>query len=128
MTDMNFPLHAGTDMDDLPRTLRREREAREREARERAPSGLEATSSQAAYDSHASNDQTAYSAADAYPAAVRRLEVPFTHLMGFFLKAVLAAIPALILLTGILWAAGWVLKTFFPELLHMQIMISFPNS
>jgi hypothetical protein len=36
MTDTNFPLSADADLDDLPRTLRREHEARARQ-REGAP-------------------------------------------------------------------------------------------
>jgi hypothetical protein len=119
MTDTNFPLNAGADMDDLPRTLRREREAREREARERAPSGLEAQSNHVAYG----HEQAGYPAEATYPAAVRRFEVPFLHLVAFFLKAVIAALPALVLLGAILWGFGQVLKVFFPELLHFQILI-----
>lgn len=124
MTDLNYPLSAEADPDDLPRTLRREREAREREARERAASGLAADP--AGYGAHdASYDASA--ASDAYPAVVRRYDVPFFHLMMFFLKAVLAAIPALILLTAILWGLGQALQTFFPELVKMKILITFPN-
>lgn len=118
ITDTNFPLNDGTDMDDLPRTLRREREAREREARERAPSGLEAQAA-AAY----SHEQAGYPADATYPATVRRFEVPFFHLVTFFMKAVIAAVPALLLLGAILWGFGQVLKVFFPELLHFQILI-----
>ena len=62
-----------------------------------------------------------------YPASVRRFDVPFLHLVSFFLKAVLAAIPALILLTAILWVAGSALEAMFPELIKMKILISFPN-
>ena len=127
MTDTNFPLSSDHEMDDLPRTLRREKEARAREARERASSGLEA----AAQGGYASQQDSGYAGADAaatYPATVYGFQVPFFHLVGFFLKAVLAAIPALLLLTLILWGLGQVLKIYFPELLHMQIMITFPKS
>ena len=41
MTEMNFPLVGDDAHDDLPRTLRREREARERQAREREARGRE---------------------------------------------------------------------------------------
>ncbi|MFT5507593.1 MAG: hypothetical protein ACI89J_000657, partial [Hyphomicrobiaceae bacterium] len=44
-----------------------------------------------------------------------------------FLKAVIAAIPALILLVGILWLFGEVLTASFPELVKMQILIRMPN-
>ncbi len=50
----------------------------------------------------------------AAPATVVRFDVPFTHLMGFFIKAVFAAIPALILLGVLLWFAGSLLKTLLP--------------
>ena len=62
-----------------------------------------------------------------YPASVRRFDVPFLHLVMFFLKAVLAAIPALILLTAILWVAGSALQSFLPDLVKMKVLISFPN-
>jgi hypothetical protein len=62
-----------------------------------------------------------------FPASVRRFDVPFLHLMTFFLKAVLAAIPALFLLGVILWFAGAGLQAFFPNLVKMKILISFPN-
>ena len=47
--------------------------------------------------------------------------------MMFFIKAVFAAIPALIILSVLLWLGGNVLKAMFPELIHMQILITFPN-
>ena len=62
-----------------------------------------------------------------YPATVQRFDVPFMHLVMFFLKAVLAAIPALILLTAILWFAGSAAQALFPELIKMKILISFPS-
>jgi hypothetical protein len=131
---MTFPIPADSEMDDLPRTLRREKEARQREAREREAqaSGLSAP--------HHNSEPVAYSAArretyadaplalDAAPATVKRLDVPFVHLMGFLIKAVFAAIPALLLLIGVLWLFGQALEAFFPELLKMKILISFPNS
>ncbi len=61
------------------------------------------------------------------PASVRRIDVPFVHLVTFFLKAVLAAIPGLILLGAILWGLGEVLQAVFPSLIKMKILISFPN-
>ncbi len=105
MTDMNFPLSADGDMDDLPRTLRREKEARARAAREQANSGLSATDGYPAEESYAYD-----TAAELAPAAVHRFDVPFLHLMMFFLKAVIAAVPALILLGIILWFMGQVLE------------------
>ncbi len=60
-----------------------------------------------------------------YPASVRRFDVPFMHLVTFFLKAVLAAIPALILLTAVMWGIGALLQLFFPELIKLKILIGF---
>lgn len=129
MSDPHFPpITDGPD--DLPRTLRREREAREREARERehaAGPGL---------GNHFSGGETNYSADQAYrhadgepPAArVTRFDTPFLHMVMFFLKAALAAIPALILLGGIFWVLGHLAQMFFPQLLKMQILIYFPNT
>lgn len=57
------------------------------------------------------------------PGTVTRFEVPFLHMMVFFLKAVIAAIPALILLTALLWAGGQGLKAFFPGFRHFEIVI-----
>ena len=54
---------------------------------------------------------------------VTRLNIPFLHLAMFFMKAVLAAIPALILLTVLLWGMGQGLKAFFPDLRHFEIVI-----
>jgi len=47
--------------------------------------------------------------------------------MMFFIKAVFAAIPALIILSALLWLGGNIVKAIFPELIHMQILITFPN-
>ncbi len=112
------------DDDDLPRTLRRERDAREREMREREMAALAA-------DDLRGQAGPGYAAPYAYDTApagdgtvtVTRLRIPFFHLVGFFLKAVIAAIPALILLTGLLWGLGQGLKTFFPGLRHLEIIV-----
>ena len=58
---------------------------------------------------------------------VTRLEIPFLHLTAFSLKAVMAAIPALILLLMLLWLAGEALTASFPNLVKMQILIRMPN-
>lgn len=131
---MSIPLTADGDMEDLPRTLRREKEARAREAREREarerdaqPSGLSAPQPEPApYSSAAA--YPGYPADEAYPAAVRSIDVPFFRLMLFFLKAVFAAIPALIVLGVLLWLGGQALEAAFPELLKAKILITFPNS
>ena len=108
--------------DDLPRTLRREREAREREARERdaQPAFVTVPSYDPAPAQHMMPDHLAGT-------TVNRFDVPFLHLVAFFLKAVLAAIPAMILLGVLLWVMGDLLMRFFPELVKMQILIRFPH-
>ncbi len=61
------------------------------------------------------------------PATVARFQVPFLHLVGFFIKCALAAIPALLLLGGLFWVLGQAVKTYMPWLLKMQILITFPG-
>ncbi len=152
---MNYPLTVDDGPDDLPRTLRREKEAREREARERealeraqneretlsmGPTSMGSTHmsepAMAGPTTAKRDEPTLYAMPDsAYasvseplmPATVHRFDVPFLHLVTFFLKAVVAAIPALILLTVVMWIGGQLLKTFFPWLLKAQILIHFPN-
>ena len=50
------------------------------------------------------------------PATVMRFDVPFTHLVRFFLKSALAALPALILLGTLLWMTITLVRTNYPEL------------
>lgn len=128
------------DSDDLPRTFRREKEAREREARERAareraaaPTLSATPDPYAAHGAHAAPKIYADPAAGGLakpatldvpvPAIVRAIDVPFGQLAAFFLKAVFAAIPALILLMAVLWGLGQALEAFFPDLLKMKILI-----
>ncbi|MFT7573956.1 MAG: hypothetical protein ACI9XZ_000318 [Alphaproteobacteria bacterium] len=133
MAEPSFSSAAGMDADDdLPRTLRRERDAQARRAREHELKGAapEQITQHAAPDNAAPpyrDDNYDYDDLDPAPATVSRLEIPFVHLMVFFLKAVIAAIPALILLVGILWLFGEVLTASFPELVKMQILIRIPN-
>ena len=134
MTDANLALTADSDFDDLPRTLRRERELRarearerkEREERERGGRTLDALGDPPPYLARTLMPPVAYGD-DPIPASVHRLDVPFLRLVLFFLKAVLAAIPALILLGVILYYAGKGLEAYFPELVRMKILISFPG-
>ena len=127
MTNTDYPLLADSETDDLPRTLRREHEARarDREAREREAAGASAAS--LAPGSGVPDGAFADGGTELMPAAVKSFEVPFFRLMAFFLKAVLAAIPALILLGAILWGAGHILKMLFPWLIQTQITITFPH-
>jgi hypothetical protein len=115
MSDRNITLD-DTGFDDLPRTLRREREARERAAREPSPDLMGRDLPQKSYWSMPVEPAPV-------PALVRAIDVPFHGLVLFFLKAVVAAIPALILLTAILFAGGQVLKHAFPNLRHFEIEI-----
>lgn len=123
--------HFSTLSDDLPRTLRRardERDAREREANgERVPPSLKAALS-ATPDSAtpaAVEPVTRSTAGDGV--TVTRLSVPFGNLVAFFIKAVFAALPALIVLMVVLWTIGEVLQRYFPWLLKMRILIQFPG-
>jgi hypothetical protein len=124
VTDTDFALLADSDSEDLPRTLRREREAREREKREREDKARKATLTHDFGASDAPRDLPAFAAA---PATVVRFDVPFTHLMGFFIKAVFAAVPALIILGTLLWYAGALLKALYPELVHTEVIIRIPR-
>lgn len=126
MASVDFPLSADEASDDLPRTLRRERDARQRAAREKEDKARAATLT---HDFGRSDERPGQMfATDAGAGvAVTRFDVPFLHLMLFSIKAVLAAIPALVLLGVLLWFAGALLKTYYPELVHMQILISFPK-
>jgi hypothetical protein len=110
--------------DDIPRTFRREREARERAAAAQTPEVPNYAANSQAY-----NPQS-YDAAfgsDVPPGVVKKFKVPFFSLMAFFMKAVLAAIPALLLLSIMLWGLGQMLTKYFPWLLKLKIVISFPN-
>ena len=99
--------------DDLPRTIRRERDARERQARERE--------AQSAVSMPSVDHDGAYGALASPPATVTAIDMPFLGLMTFFIKAVFAAVPALIMLTALLWLFGQGLQSFFPQLLKMKI-------
>lgn len=114
--------------DDLPRTLRREREAREREARERQTREMrERSLSEAAGPrNYRTTSRDVPRELAAAPGTVSRLDIPFFHLMAFFLKAVFAAVPALVVLAVMVWSAGRVLQTWFPGLVKMQFLILFP--
>jgi len=137
-------------MDDLPRTLRREREIRERAQREQqlneqgrgGPAGGvwdqgrgDASSQQYRldrpepgnpYDSPRTTGRS-MDPDERIDATVRLIKVPFFSLMGFFLKAVFAAVPALLVLVGMLYGLGLALQTYFPWLIKMKILISFPG-
>ena len=129
-SEPSFSLEAD---DDLPRTIRRERdakqarerEAREHDARERLsmePAPFHVFERQGPYGDR----QMPYGFA-APSGSVATLDVPFSKLMGFFLQAVFAAIPALVILAAMLWLAGHGLQTFFPDLVKLKILIYMPK-
>lgn len=125
-------------LDDLPRTLRREHESRERAAREQL-SKREQTSwdrgGQGPSPGPAGRPEPANPYDSPQPAVgggrvdatVWRFKVPFFSLMAFFIKAVFAAVPALLILTAMLYGLGIALQTYFPWLIKMKILISFPG-
>ena len=121
MTDAHMTLADGGP-DDLPRTLRREREA-QREARERAAEQAYAPEPpMSAYAPEA----VGYGMAPPR-VTVTRIEIPFLRLMAFFVKAVFAAVPALIILGVMLWGMGQMLTTYAPWLIKLKILITIPN-
>jgi hypothetical protein len=124
-TDADFPLMADEGPEDLPRTLRREREARQRARREEEARkrGDSLTHDFAARERA---EPVAY-APDPVGGVVTRIDVPFFRLAAFFIKAVFAAIPALIILGTLLWFAGQALKTIYPELVHTEVIIRVPR-
>jgi hypothetical protein len=113
--DRNISLEDGGS-DDLPRTLRREREARER-------ANLPPTAVPQAPATPVPREPDWSHSSWPQPAVVTAIKVPFFRLMLFMIKAVLAALPALILLTAILWGFGWLLKMYFPWLVHFDVHI-----
>lgn len=119
---MAEPHFAATAEEDLPRTLRREKEARQREALGRSldtpPYRAPEAGSFEAKPEPTQKDE-------AVPIAL--LKIPFFELMLFFIKAVIAAIPALFLLGALLWLAGDILMAYFPQLVKMQIIFKIPN-
>ncbi len=131
---MSIPQTADGDMDDLPRTLRREKEARAREAREREarerdaqPSGLSAPQPEPSPIHRPTLTPPIPQRTPTLPLSDRST-CRFFRLMLFFLKAVFAAFPAMIVLAGLLWLGGQALEAAFPELLKAKILITFPNS
>lgn len=122
------------DDDDLPRTFRREREAREREQRERelpsssgnGPDQMGVMGNAAAVSSTAAFGPEIYDDTRALgdgKVTVTRFEVPFAHLVMFFIKSVFAAIPALVLLALLLWGAGEALRIAVPSFKGIHITV-----
>ena len=119
VSEVNFTLLADEGIDDLPRTLRRERDARERAAREEEERKRLATRTHDFEPMAASLAPAGYAAprlagSDAVPAVVTQFDVPFLRLMSFFIKSVFAAIPALIILGIMLWLPATCCGRCFP--------------
>jgi hypothetical protein len=144
---------------DLPRTVRQQKEARARDQMAReilnaprpayqrevpapppAQTPAQRPAAQQPYTAPLSDTLAAdsgraeaYSPAASFPpgeypaTAVKRFDVPFTHLVGFFLKCAVAAIPASLLLGAILWGLGHLAQTYLPWLIKMQVLITFPG-
>ena len=121
MAEPQFAMHSD---DDLPRTLRRERDARRQ-----AQSFQQSHGGGSAAPSIADDDKRSYVAdhpAEAPPATVTGFDVPFLQLVTFFLKCAVAAIPALIVLGLVMFAMGQIAQKFLPWLVKMRIVVSFP--
>jgi hypothetical protein len=136
--------YSAEDGNDLPRTVRQQqKEARARDqvardilnaprqpyAREPQPVARAAGAAQLAADmgrGQEYNQVQRLAPGESPPATVTRLELPFLHMMTFFLKAVLAAIPALLLLMAILWGIGQLAQHYLPWLVKMRVLITFP--
>ena len=119
MAEPTFAVHSD---DDLPRTIRRERDRQQQRAQ---------PASQPYQPGPSSMPSAAQLAGDLPPGdapavTVTALDVPFFRLMAFFMKAALAAIPALLLLGAVLFGIGQALQTYLPWLVKMRILITFP--
>jgi hypothetical protein len=124
---MPEPTFSMTADDDLPRTIRRERDAqREREAREREARDREARDRQVAAPVLQREGEGELEMPAAPAATVVDFDVPLAKLAMFFVRAVFAAIPALLVLMALLWVFGHTLQIFFPQLLKMKILIYMP--
>jgi hypothetical protein len=109
--------------DDLPRTFRREREARDRAAaaaQAPQPPQYHPDPATQGYGAQVYGAQPAYTAQPAFDhddrsdGVVRKFRVPFLSLVAFFMKAAVAAIPGLFLLAGLLWGASYVMQKMSP--------------
>ncbi|MGE3708182.1 MAG: hypothetical protein AB7G35_00805 [Hyphomicrobiaceae bacterium] len=119
VTDRDISLSDGI-ADDLPRTLRRAREARERSQASMSPE-LEAGSSYLPQPLWSGQSDAAP------PAVVTAIRMPFLQLVMFFFKAVFAALPAIALLGVIMWTVGHLMMIYYPWLVKVQILIRVPN-
>lgn len=136
MTEPELSMPSEDDQD-LPRTLRRAKAERERQTTgpATAPTGRRGAPADAgpSYTAPPQTSPTAgspafdYEYVDSDEVTVTRINVPFFHLMGFFLKAVFAAIPAMVVFLVILYGIGELIEVVAPELLQMKIIIMQPQ-
>lgn len=105
--------------DDLPLTIRRDRDRKQRTQPAPAtyqPPGMPSAAQLAGAD---------LPPGDGPSVTVTALDIPFVRLMAFFIKAALAALPGLIVLGLILFGVGKALETFLPWLIKMRIQVTF---
>lgn len=123
MAEPQFAMHGD---DDLPRTLRRERDARRQAQNFQQQHPTSASSAPTIPDDQA-RPFTSDEPGEGPSVTVTAFDVPFMRMVTFYLKSVIAAIPALILLGLIMFAMGQIAQRFLPWLVKMRIMISFPG-
>ncbi|MEM9359394.1 MAG: hypothetical protein AAGB04_24690 [Pseudomonadota bacterium] len=111
---MAEPRFSMTAEEDLPRTLRREKEAREREAQDRDAPPQSVSQPDDDYDYV---EEIAY---DPEGVTVTRLDISFFHLMLFFIKAAFAAIPAMIIFVAVCILIGETLQSQLPWLRQFE--------
>lgn len=121
MSEPSLPLPSDETADDLPRTFRRERDARAKEAREREEREQREAEARKARGERVSP----FAAPDAPSATITGFDVPFTHLVMFFLKAAIAAVPALLLLGAMLLLIGTLIALFDPGLVPIQLKFGY---
>ena len=122
---MADPQFSNSSDDDLPRTIRRERDARQRNAM--ASSHSQSGSHGGSYANPPAGRGSAYDLDTGDGVVVTALSIPFFRLMFFLIKCVLASVPALLLLGAMLYGLGQALKIFLPWLVKMQIVVTFPG-
>lgn len=149
MAELNFSALNDDANDDLPRAFRREKEARAKEAMERAARERAAAGPTLSMGSETPQNirpdvaprttvpvpqigpsadirpAEALSNDVGMPATVKRFDVPFGHLVRFFLKCAVAAIPAMIVLGISLWLLGAISTVLFPDLVKLKILVGF---
>ncbi|MEM9030342.1 MAG: hypothetical protein AAGC70_18440 [Pseudomonadota bacterium] len=123
MAEPELKMPSENDETDLPRTLRRARAEKERQESEatQPPTGAPTAGTHAARTGTDAGEFDAGYIAD--EVVVTDINIPFLRLMAFLIKATLAAIPALIILTLLLIGVGQALKAYFPSLRQAVVTI-----